>query len=131
MSSGEYLLGTKEYQRVYQKTPKARTRILAYNRKYVSDSRLVLLKHLGDKCVRCGFSDPRALQIDHINGGGRNERTKLGGIYYKKVLESIINKEGKYQLLCANCNFIKRYENNENGLRFKNIKEEGRLEEGV
>ena len=70
---------------------------------------------MGGKCVRCGFSDPRALQIDHINGGGSKERKERGfnGNFHRHVLKSFINKENKYQLLCANCNWIKRVENNE------------------
>lgn len=71
---------------------------------------------LGGVCVKCGFSDSRALQIDHINGGGYTER-KLYPTnpkkYYSDILKSIKNNEGKYQLLCANCNWIKRFENNE------------------
>ncbi len=71
---------------------------------------------LGNKCVKCGFADGRALQIDHINGGGKKERLNMSCVkYYKMVVESVLNKEGKYQLLCANCNWIKRYENNEVG----------------
>ena len=68
---------------------------------------------LGDKCSRCGFSDKRALQIDHKDGGGRSERKVLVSPfkYYEMVL-----KEGKnkYQILCANCNAIKKVDNNEN-----------------
>jgi len=67
---------------------------------------------LGDHCAQCGFDDKRALQIDHIHGGGRKDRAKLSPFkYYEQVL-----REGKsrYQILCANCNFIKRVENNEN-----------------
>lgn len=71
---------------------------------------------LGSICVKCGFSDSRALQIDHINGGGYTER-KLYPTnpkkYYADILKSIKNNECKYQLLCANCNWIKRFENNE------------------
>ena len=71
---------------------------------------------LGSVCVKCGFSDSRALQIDHINGGGYTER-KLYPTnpkkYYSDILKSIKNNEEKYQLLCANCNWIKRFENNE------------------
>ena len=71
---------------------------------------------LGNKCIKCGFEDSRALQIDHINGGGYTERkqyNKSPSKYYKNILNSIINKENKYQLLCANCNWIKRFKNNE------------------
>jgi len=69
---------------------------------------------LGNKCVKCGFLDERALQIDHINGGGRKERMNMvGTTFYKFVLESVLKEENRYQLLCANCNWIKRHENNE------------------
>ena len=71
---------------------------------------------LGNKCVKCGFSDSRALQIDHINGGGYTERKEYNrnpAKYYSNILNSILNNENKYQLLCANCNWIKRTENNE------------------
>lgn len=71
---------------------------------------------LGSKCVKCGFEDSRALQIDHIFGGGTKERKEYkNGItqFYKKVIESVLKKENKYQLLCANCNWIKRDENRE------------------
>jgi len=78
---------------------------------------------LGDKCIRCGFADKRALQIDHIHGGGCQEARTRGdwAVHYARVLEW---PDGKlfatYQLLCANCNRIKMYENKEiPGLRLK------------
>ena len=62
---------------------------------------------LGGLCKACGFDDPRALQIDHVGGGGAAERKKKTGTSYllhvKKNYDS-----GDYQLLCANCNWIKR-----------------------
>lgn len=74
----------------------------------------LILDALGRKCVRCGFDDIRALQVDHVNGDGCAERKK-GGSHdqYLRVLKSIRNKENKYQILCANCNWIKRHENKE------------------
>ena len=70
---------------------------------------------LGNVCVKCGFPDKRALQIDHINGNGRLERRGISNrtVFYKIVCRSVKNKENKYQLLCANCNWIKKVENNE------------------
>ncbi len=82
-------------------------------KKRILEKRRALFSFLGDKCVKCSFSDWRALQIDHVNGGGNKERRRSVDQYYKIVKESIINNEEKYQLLCANCNWIKRYENNE------------------
>lgn len=72
--------------------------------------RAKLLGFLGNKCVKCGFSDWRALQIDHVNGGGCKEVKKLGLLnMYKRIYEY----PQEYQLLCANCNWIKRYEKGE------------------
>jgi hypothetical protein len=66
---------------------------------------------LGGCCVMCNFSDMRALQIDHINGGGTKEIRSFSNRmkYYRHVLKNT----HKYQLLCANCNWIKRHENKE------------------
>lgn len=67
-------------------------------------------------CVKCGFSDIRALTIDHIDGNGYQHRRELGsqgigkGFYY--WLERHLYPEG-YQTLCMNCQFIKRIENKE------------------
>lgn len=72
---------------------------------------------LGAKCIRCGFDDIRALQIDHIDGGGNHDaRTRSGGVlaFYKRILAD----PSGYQVLCANCNWIKRSENDENGRRY-------------
>lgn len=67
---------------------------------------------MGGVCVRCGFDDMRALQIDHIRGGG----TALGktGMKGYRLWRSILGGEiTDYQVLCANCNWIKRCENKE------------------
>lgn len=86
-----------------------------YQKIYLRNLRKSVLEALGGKCIKCGFADIRALQIDHINGGGSKERKNLGtgGSFHKQVLKSFIANENKYQLLCANCNWIKRFENNE------------------
>ena len=67
---------------------------------------------LGHVCCRCGFADKRALQIDHVFGGGNQEHAEIKNphTYLKKV---IADTEGQYQILCANCNWIKRMEQKE------------------
>ena len=67
--------------------------------------RIAALYTLGMQCVKCGESDIRVLQIDHINGGGSIEFKRLGqaGVY-NRVLEH----PKDYQCLCANCNWKKR-----------------------
>jgi hypothetical protein len=80
---------------------------------YRNSLRDMIFELLGNKCTKCPFSDKRALQIDHINGGGSQERKiyKSPVAFYHKV----INKPSDYQLLCANCNMIKKHENKEYG----------------
>lgn len=58
-----------------------------------------------------GCVDTRCIQIDHVHGGGKQELKSLHQHqYHKKVLA---DAEGNYQLLCANCNWIKRSEKRE------------------
>jgi len=75
---------------------------------------LNLLSDNNPSCSICGFNDPRALEVDHIRGGGNIERKKLGGnwigIYRKIVNTPIEDIKKEYQILCANCNKIKNYE---------------------
>lgn len=63
----------------------------------------------GRQCARCGFSDIRALTLDHILNNGAEERKAIGerGIYRRAVKTQ--HKE-EYQILCMNCQFIKRVE---------------------
>jgi len=101
----------REYQRKYAKDNAERKTL--QSKGYVRRMRLAALEILGGECVRCGFDDYRALQIDHINGNGTKERKSMTKNYHKAVIASVLNNENKYQLLCANCNWIKRVENNE------------------
>ncbi len=80
--------------------------------------RLELMDILGGKkCKQCGFTDNRALHIDHIKGGGCREYKPQHGynsmrmyVFYVKHPEQA---KKKLQVLCANCNSIKRYTNGE------------------
>lgn len=83
--------------------------------------RTEILSLLGNRCsnpncaVIGGMTDIRALQIDHINGGGRKEIEKFSSryAYYKYVLEQLKAGSKEYQCLCANCNWIKIHEKRE------------------
>jgi hypothetical protein len=73
--------------------------------------RSAALEKLGNRCIQCGFDDQRALQIDHIDGGGCKEsRVKKEMWLYKRIMDG--HTQG-YQLLCANCNWIKRVDKKE------------------
>ena len=68
-----------------------------------------LFEIYGHECVRCGFSDKRALTLDHIHNNGNTERAELGerGVYRKA---KAFHQPDMYQILCMNCQFIKRTE---------------------
>ena len=90
------------------------------NRQYRKRDRLIILKHYSPDlvCQRCGFSDIRALSIDHINGGGgkhmRDNRIEGSG-FYRWIIRNNFPKE--FQVLCMNCQWIKKQENNESPTR--------------
>lgn len=104
-----------EYQRGYYKKKRLEegfiSRASANIKKTTRNLRQAVLDLLGRRCAVCGFDDERALQIDHINGGGGREVKSMGTYsMYKKILEE--DGEG-YQVLCANHNWIKRVERGE------------------
>ena len=60
-----------------------------------------------DGTFGCTLKD--CLQVDHVYGGGRREKEK-GATLLRKVLR---DTSGAYQLLCSNCNWLKRIQNGE------------------
>jgi hypothetical protein len=64
-----------------------------------------------NQCARCGYKDMRALQIDHVNGGGEEHRRVIKQDFYVWLIKNSY-PEG-YQVLCANCQILKMDENNE------------------
>jgi len=99
----------EEYEKVHKKNLK---NAVLLRRKY----RYKIIQKLGYKCCKCGYCDIRALQIDHVYGRGRKEYEETGKNspkYYRQILEAINSGSKSYQLLCSNCNWIKRYDNNE------------------
>lgn len=84
--------------------------------KYADQSRLskkklkdTVFSIYGNVCALCGFSDVRALTLDHVLNNGAEERKRLGerGVY-RRALDPANHSE--YQTLCMNCQFIKRAE---------------------
>lgn len=78
--------------------------------------RLELIGILGGKCVTCGYnSNTRALMVDHINGGGSKERREFGSLLrlYRYYVKNPEEAKNRLQILCANCNCIKRDERGE------------------
>lgn len=97
-------------------------RILTHAGRYKEELKRQAYKKLGDRCVNpnckwvnkdgsMGCTDVRCLQLDHIEGNGNEKRRE--GEYNRGQYRAIIAGADGYQLLCANCNWIKRVENGE------------------
>ena len=88
-----------------------------HKRDYNKEVRRRVEDLLGNKCAYCGITDTRVLQIDHLYSNGRQDKREYGhgSSYYKHILK--VGGIG-YQLLCANCNWIKRYETREQYWRY-------------
>lgn len=103
----------KQYNRTYRE--KHKEAIRAENQARHLNVKNKILDHYGNECVHCGYSDFRALQLDHINNNGNVERKAVskdgqrfsGWKFYDWVIKQGY-PEG-YQILCANCNTLKQY----------------------
>lgn len=77
-------------------------------------ARLEILQLLGGgRCARCGFSDWRALQVDHIHSDGHLVNRKGNWLSLPKIRATLADAKQRFQVLCANCNWIKRHEQQE------------------
>ena len=64
----------------------------------------------GAKCVRCSFTDPRALCFDHIADDGSVHRASVGNSLVPWIIANPDEARSRLQVLCSNCNLIKEYE---------------------
>jgi len=78
------------------------------------NKRELLIQTLGGKCVQCGYDkNPKGLVLDHINGDGKEDRKRLGSKIFRHYIKHIEEAKTKLQVLCATCNQIKAFENQE------------------
>ena len=73
---------------------------------YRQKIRQQVLTAYGNKCNCC--SSTQALQVDHVNGNGRQHRKELGGSstqVYRHITKT--NFPPEFQLLCKVCNYAK------------------------
>ena len=106
----------KKHRDKIKANPVVSRRIMRASRRKAKER---VLAHYGNQrlaCVHCGESRTACLTIDHIEGGGTKhfkELGKYGSAFYQWLIS---NKYPKgYQTLCANCQLIKRFMNDENG----------------
>ena len=81
-----------------------------YNRKSRYWKRkMAIINDLGGKCVKCGFDDYRALDIDHIDPS-KKVRPKDGQYVWSRRFKDWAANKGNLQLLCANCHRLHTWE---------------------
>lgn len=105
-------------------------RVKEYSKRKREETKLELFKLLGGQCMNPyglhdkPFTDIRCLQIDHVHGGGVKELHSITNRwqYHLKILREIQAGSKDYQLLCANCNWIKKVENHEGELSCVKLK---------
>lgn len=89
----------KEYQRLRQ------TKLRAFYKQ-------TILQMYGNSCCKCGYSNIKALQLDHIvpikRKGYASRGVDTGGALWRAVAIGKLPRED-FQLLCANCHAIKTY----------------------
>lgn len=104
-------------------TPLKKRKNAEYARRKRQEKRKIVIQHYSPDlaCQKCGESDFRVLTLDHIHGGGKEhlrsiKANKLGGAgIYKWTIKNNFPKI--FQVLCCNCQWIKRYYNNEIKIR--------------
>jgi len=107
-NQNKYLAKNKKYRELFGYKERIREQTLERKR--------VVLTYYGNTicaCVKCGFSNIKALSIDHINGRevGELKDKATGDSFYRKIIKN--NFPLGYQTLCMNCQFIKREEEHE------------------
>ena len=104
------------------KNKRSKKEKLEYNRKERARLKSKVFGHYSKEEIKCqnpncavpgGMRDIRALTIDHLYNNGTQHRKKIGGLtgmrfYY--WLKRNNYPEG-FQILCMNCQLIKRFEN--------------------
>ncbi len=98
-----YATWAKEHERKFQ-----------YGRKRAWLMRKKALLTIGNECENCGEKDIRVLQINHLKGGGSEERKgknrkRSSHKFYRDI---VIGKRklDDLNILCSNCNIIYEYE---------------------
>lgn len=115
----------RQYTREYRRRPGVREKVNARQRKrFLANKEQEYAKRLkrqrtqahqrqrafrdmyGDKCSECGYSDTRALTLDHVRFDGAEDRKKLKNQreVYKHAISEYMPE--RYRVLCCNCQRI-------------------------
>ena len=109
----EYEDGRKDYHTNYRAEHKSQ--YSKYHKDQLHQLKTLVITYYGNgecKCVKCGFTDLRALTIDHIDGHGNQHRkenhTHTGLHFYKWLINN--NYPTGFRTLCCNCQSIVEHE---------------------
>jgi hypothetical protein len=75
-------------------------------REYLRQLRIRAIEKLGGKCINCGCDDFQALEMNHINGGGRKETKKYGPMQKQLYYAIIAGRRNDIELTCKVCNSL-------------------------
>lgn len=75
-----------------------------YNKVRSQELRKLCVQNYGGKCVCCGQSNFKYLQLDHVDNDGKFHRKETSNMYAWAVAN---NYPKRLQLLCANCHQAK------------------------
>lgn len=73
--------------------------VIARRRQRAKDA---IYARYGSTCACCGEAEPLFLSIDHINGGGTQERKATGRDHYVALAKGPVRDD--LRILCHNCN---------------------------
>lgn len=89
----------------------------------VSKSKLDCISHYGGVCVDCGASEPRDLELDHVDGDGHYHRAVLaygtsrrgtmpaGDAFYRRLVAMDYPSNPVLAVRCKKCHIIKTAKN--------------------
>ena len=67
-----------------------------------------MVSMMGGECTGCGLTEISLLTVDHIDNDGYKTKNRQKGMsFYRKILRGTVSSD-RLQLLCYNCNNVKR-----------------------
>jgi 5-methylcytosine-specific restriction endonuclease McrA len=94
----------RDYQKNWVKTKREKNKYS--QRKYLQSIRKQVIELLGGKCVNCGCDNFNALEINHINGGGNEEKRHIGGKQFYLNILSGRRPRNDLEITCIVCNSL-------------------------